>query len=605
MADTTWLDNSPDASWLDSAPDANPTPANETILAKYLKKTAAAKAAAMAPDNRSWGQKIEDFGRSFLGIPGTPFGELTRAAAAGLNSLAPGKTYRQERERIAADEGLSADPEVRKAQEQQLFEESIPYMGIVSPSLGGPRVGPRMFPKTAQVLEDAGNRSIFRGISPTEKDTAFIRSRHSTPGGDVAADAGRVLAEMRVPSTGEQVIPAVGAPRLRNARNKQVIEETGNAIKALMKDLEAKGVAVIDADPIVAKAKDMAAAMDTPAARVVSNAADAKKAAALADRLANEHASGYVPVASEIEYQAPPQGELGLPQDVTTRYPGEVLVSNRKPPSVNDEFPSWGGAGGRHVQIPEIQEGVSRQPTMDFGTQRGSFTGTLFPEQPPGTGGVPGSPINTGTAVKFMGRMSPQELHNLMVTLDDEVWRSASQRYPTKTKEMAARDPEYRFKMGLAGLAAEELDRAVGRAFGPEAVSRYQTLRKQFGAAKDFDPLIESIANREAAGMEHKRRLPMAAHFTLPVAGAASGAVGGGASGAVLGGLLGSVAELGRVAAERNLSSMPGRAMLRLAPVVGGEMPLMSTVGQSAENQMLARYIAEELLRKKENSSAP
>ena len=49
-----------------------------------------------------------------LGAPGDIYGELTRAGSAGLNSLLHGTRYQEEKNRIAVNEGLPADPVLRQ-----------------------------------------------------------------------------------------------------------------------------------------------------------------------------------------------------------------------------------------------------------------------------------------------------------------------------------------------------------------------------------------------------------------------------------------------------------------------------------------------------------
>ena len=227
MADTSWLDNAPtagkDTSWLDNAPSAERDKRPPGLFNKAL------GAISGTPDDPSI---LERVGQMVGGTPTTLYGEAVRWAGSHLMSALPGRgDYETERRRLATSEGMpdpASNREGYLAEGQKRWEAEMPYMGIgVHAGLNVGKAGltsavglkgKPMFQRMADAMDRSSARYMTRSLHASDPNIQNMREHLSTHGGDVALDAGRVVRDLTVPTTGQQVVPAISHARTQNTR---------------------------------------------------------------------------------------------------------------------------------------------------------------------------------------------------------------------------------------------------------------------------------------------------------------------------------------------------------------------------------------------------
>lgn len=306
------------------------------IGAEIGKLTGAPAAAAAPPEEPGILQKALGMVR---GTPGGVYGEVVRAGESGVRALLPGGgTYGQERNKIRESEGLSLDPNERKAQIAKIqgavdprgsFNplnwkvtpgESYGYEALgFSPAMGVMKAGSLpaapTFPGAAAAAERSGARSMLQSLRAPENDVAMLRQRLGSPGGDVGVDAGRILRDMEVPSTGERVAPAFALPRTRNARLAQVVDEVGPRIAEAVDATDLKSPRGVKVKELLDEVGGAAGDINTRAERAIAGSKNIERVNQIAQQIKDEYQKARE-TAANLKYQEPPQGELGMRETV-------------------------------------------------------------------------------------------------------------------------------------------------------------------------------------------------------------------------------------------------------------------------------------------------
>jgi hypothetical protein len=387
-----------------------PDELSEAQIGAEIGKLTGAPAAAAPQEEPGILQKVLSMVR---GTPGNVYGEVERVGEAGLRSILPGGgTFKQERNKIRTSEGLSLDPTERAKQIDKITGtfrfngslnpanwsatpgENVGYeaLGVV-PAMGVMKAGSLpaapTFPRSAAAAERTGARSMLQSLRAPENDVAMLRQRLGSPGGDVGVDAGRVLRDMVVPSTGERVAPAIALPRTRNARLSQVVEEKGPRIAEAVDATDLKNPRAVRVQDLLDEVGGAAGDINTRAERAVAGEKNIERINNLAKQIKDEYQKARE-TAANIKYQEPAQGELGM-HATTVQDPGTpglragvptkvVGVSRELPEAAVVESPGYRSTLPKSIEI----EAPLRNEKGQIVRQGRYATNRQGPSQPPG-----------------------------------------------------------------------------------------------------------------------------------------------------------------------------------------------------------------------------
>jgi len=386
--------------------------------------------------------------------------------------------------------------------------------------------------RASQAIGNLADRLAWKQLVPKGQSTwtqdAITKAKGTNEAGRIFRTMERQGSPVMVPEEAQRV-------RLMQAHESDVGARKGSIVQQV--DEAAPKTGAVDFDEAAREIEGLYSKhFGTAAENVAGTDVNTAKHTArrMIDSFLSQFRPGYKATSTQVEWPAPPQGELGLPGQTTTvsrggflapQEPGPPIAITRELRGATAEGPLEvaSGATGQRGKVgtfrtdtgelytpgkanevvpprPERLYQETMRPAPDTGwgvarphtpaewtqtempiTQREGFVGNRMPE---GTG-----PLARATDIEQQG-IPLAVWERFKTNLQSEVYNTSG-KHP-RPETALEHDPTLGFLQDLGGAVRGAGEQAVERVLGPEAASEFQATKRQIGNVKTILPMAKA-----------------------------------------------------------------------------------------------------------------